>query len=176
MIRRYPRLRAALNRNAEELSERVISPDDCKEIANKINRKKNIVGLRFNSIGELINEIHISNLQNIAYYVSPKIPITLWTKRPLLLFKVLKVPTFKVIYSNPAINQFVFPTDCDDRIQHTFNVYDNPEKMQEAINFVRLCGRKCIECSGSCKDCMVCYSTTEQERCVIFERTKRRFK
>lgn len=175
MINRYPRLKKALRFNSEVLSSRILTSRECKVLEKKINGKKNLVGLRFNSIGELINDYHVINLNNIAYEIDPVIPITLWTKRPDLLFKVLDKPLFKVVHSHRIINQFIFPEDCDDRIQHTFNVFDNPDKMKDAMDFVELCDRTAIECHGNCKECTICYShidSTEQ-RYTIFELTKR---
>jgi len=175
MLNRYPRLKKALRFNSEVLSTRVLTSSECKALEKKINGKKNLVGLRFNSIGELINDYHVINLNNIAYEIDPVIPITLWTKRPNLLFKVLNTPLFKVVQSHKILNQFLFPEDCDDRVQHTFNVFDDETKMKDAMDFVELCDRKCIECHGKCNECMICYSHIDstEPRYTIFELTKR---
>ena len=173
MINRYPRLKSALKFNSDVLSSRILTSRECKDIEKKINGKKNLVGLRFNSIGELINDYHVLNLQNIAYEIDPVIPITLWTKRPDLLFEVLDKPLFKVVESNKILNTYMHPVHRSDRIQHTFNVYDNVDLMNKDI---RNCGRYNTKiCHGKCNECMICYSHIDstEPRYTIFELTKR---
>jgi len=157
--------------NSTELSGRIFTDDECAELVKPVNSKAKILGLRFDSLGELINEIHVYNLQNIANKVESK-PVTLWTKRPALLFNVIKSPAFKVIYSNPLLNSFVNPSVKDSRICHTFNVYSDKNKMFEDIVEAQKMGIKTQVCHGSCKDCMVCYNHSN-ERKAIFELTKK---
>lgn len=172
MINRYKRLKLAMENNFNELSTKILDNEEIDQIVKQINGKKGLKGLRFDSIGELINENHVSNLQNIAYKVNGNIPVTLWTKRPALLFKVLSAPIFKVIYSNPILNSYVDPTIKDSRISHTFNVYDDPEVMARDMCHAESNGIKTVECSGSCKACMHCYNFDHDHK-AIFELTKK---
>ncbi len=175
MLNRYKRLNSALRFNSDVLSKRILTSYECKDIEKKINGKRDLSGVRFNSIGELINETHIINLQNIAYEIDPIIPITLWTKRPALLFKVIEEPLFKVIQSNPRINTCILPECCDHRITHTFNVYDDEIAMLADIEILKEEGKNTAICHGKCKDCMMCYSHIDHsvKRTAIFELTKR---
>ena len=177
MINRYPRLKSALKFNSDVLSSRILTSRECKDIEKKINGKKNLSGLRFNSIGKLINDYHVINLNNIAYEIDPIIPITLWTKRDDLVFKVLDKPLFKIIESARNLNRFLLPVNCDDRIQHTFNVYDNESLMYQDIRSIEQY-KKDIPvkiCHGKCKECMICYSHIDytEKRYAIFELSKR---
>ena len=173
MINRYPGLKKALRFNSDVLSSRILTSRECKDIEKKINGKKDLIGLRFNSIGELINDTHVINLQNIAYEIDPVIPITLWTKRPDLLFKVLDKPLFKIVESNKILNTYIHPVHRSNRIQHTFNVYDDIDLMNHDI---RNCGKYHTRiCHGNCKECMICYSHIDytEIRYTIFELTKK---
>jgi len=176
ILKHYPLAEKAYRFNTDVLSKRILSSYECKQIEKHINGKRTLYGIRFNSIGELINDIHCENLQNIAYEIDPRIPITLWTKRPELLFSSIKTPLFKVVQSCLFLNRYILPRTCDDRIQHTFNVYDDREKMRTDImemldNFP---DENIAYCHGKCKECMLCYSNIDynEKRYAIFELTK----
>lgn len=174
MNTRYPRLRKTLLENSTMLSGSVLTGAESDQVAAEINKKKNLSGLRFNSMGEIINDIHVINLQEIALKVKSSIPITLWTKRPALLFKVLDKPAFKVIYSNPKINSYIDPMSQDYRVSNTFNVYDNPEMMHRDMDQARSMGIRARECSGKCSKCMYCYNHESTDyKMAIFELTKK---
>lgn len=168
---RYKRLREMLKVNASELSTKILTNDEIDQIVKPVNSKEKVLGLRFDSLGELINEIHVSNLQNIAFKVESK-PVTLWTKRPALLFKVVSKPAFKVIYSNPMLNSYINPEVKDSRICHTFNVYSDNAKMTEDMLSAKNQGLNVVQCHGSCKNCMVCYNHDSTKK-VVFELTKK---
>lgn len=176
IIAHYKNAKKAYQFNTDVLTKRILTSIECKKIEKYINGKRKLFGIRYNSIGELINDIHIENLQNIAYEIDPKIPITLWTKRPELLFKVIKTPLFKVVQSCLFLNRYILPQNCDDRIQHTFNVYDDRERMNDASAMIRdnYPDVEIIFCHGKCSDCMICYSHINytEKRCAIFELTK----
>lgn len=176
IINHYSNAKKAYRFNTDVLSKRILTSHECKNIERYINGKQKLYGIRLNSIGELINDIHIENLQNIAYEIDPRIPITLWTKRPEMLFKVIKTPLFKVVQSCLFLNRYLLPQNCDDRIQHTFNVYDDREKMNDAIAMIRdnYPGTEIVFCGGKCNECMICYSHIDytEKRCTIFELTK----
>jgi len=176
IINHYTNAKKAYRFNTDVLSKRNLTSKECKDIERYINGKQELYGIRLNSIGELINDIHIENLQNIAYEIDPQIPITLWTKRSEMLFKAIKTPLFKVVQSCLFLNRYILPKNCDDRIQHTFNVYDDREKMRDHIAMIRdnYPGVNTFECRGKCKDCMICYSHIDytEKRYAIFELTK----
>jgi len=173
MINRYKRLSESTKFNALKLSEKYLLSSEVDQVVKEITHKRNLSGLRFNSLGELINDKHVVNLQSIAYNVkkiNPEIPITLWTKRTKLLFSVVEKPFYKIIQSSLIKNKYVIPKD--ERISHTFNVYDNEVKMLRDIKTLNKKGLNTAICHGSCKDCMLCYNNN-QERKIIFELTKR---
>ena len=173
MINRYKRLNESTRFNSLKLSEKYLLSSEIDRIVKEITHKKNLSGLRFNSIGELINDKHVVNLQAIAYNVkkiNPEIPITLWTKRLNLLFSIVDKPFYKIIQSSLIKNKYIFPKD--DRVSHTFNVYDNESKMNKDIKRLQKKGFNTAICHGSCKDCMICYNNNH-ERKIIFELTKR---
>ena len=61
-------------------------------------------------------------------------------------------------------------------VLHTFNVYDDPVKMYADMNHAKYYqGYDVIECSGKCKECMICYPkyNSNNTRYMIFELTKR---
>jgi hypothetical protein len=179
MITRYPRLKKCLIENSRILSGRSLSSGEIDLISSLINAQ-NKIALRLNSIGELINPVHIRNYNEIAGRV--KIPVTLWTKRSDLLFDEFNrpaynetdnKPAFKVIRSCHSINRYILPGGCDPRIQHTFNVYDNPELMIRDMNYEKENGMPVMECRGSCHECMICYNPRIRRRYTIFELTKK---
>jgi len=169
---RYKRLREMLKVNASDLSGRILDNEELNEIVKPVNSKAKVIGLRFDSLGELINDIHVINLQNIAYKVESK-PVTLWTKRLNLLFSVVKNPAFKVIYSNPMINSYIDPKVKDSRVTNTFNVYSDKALMHKDMAEAEEKGMKVFECKGSCKACMKCYNHDQTTKHVIFELTKK---
>jgi hypothetical protein len=174
MINRYGRLKKALQFNSDILSARILTQSEIENIAQYIINKKDISGLRFNSIGELINDLHMINLQNITYEIRKKdkcIPITLWTKRKDLLFSVIDKPFYNVIESNKFLNSFIDPAR-DKRISHTFNVYDDKVIMDKAIKKASKNGLNPIVCTGLCSDCLICYGPTKKHY-IIFELTKK---
>ena len=186
MMNRYSNLKKALEFNYRVLSTRILTSKECKDIEKKINGKKDLSGLRFDSIGELINDIHVQNLENIAYEIDiDKVPVTIWTKRPLLLFKVLDKPLFNVIVSTEYINTFKTVYQVQDElwkvygltfdILHTFNVYDDIDKMNADMEWCLNHDIDTAVCHGKCKDCMICYPVRNQRRLpyAIFELSKK---
>jgi hypothetical protein len=174
MINRYNRLKNALKFNAEILSGRVLNQSEIEKISDYILNKKDLAGLRFNSIGEIINDIHMVNLQNIAYEIRKKnkcIPITLWTKRKDLLFSVIEKPFYNVIESNKFLNSYIDPAK-DNRISHTFNVYDNKTLMDKDIKKASKNGLNPVICTGLCSDCLICYGQVKKHY-TVFELTKK---
>lgn len=146
MIQRYPRLKRALLENYFTLSTRLLNGNEISEIGDYVLRHAK--GLRFNSIGELINENHADNFNLIAMYIkakSPNFPITLWSKRTGLS-QVIDRNYIKKIYSNPLIDNPI------DRVPEGFNGVFN---VCTAKWFKE---KRCApNCGGHCADCMICY-------------------
>jgi hypothetical protein len=174
MINRYGRLKKALQFNSDVLSARVLTQSEIENISQYILNKKDLAGLRFNSIGEIINDLHMVNLQNIAYEIRKKdkcIPITLWTKRKDLLFSVIEKPFYIIIWSNKFLNSYIDPAR-DKRISHTFNVYDDKSLMDKDIKKAKKNGLNPYVCTGLCSDCLICYGPSKKHY-AIFELTKK---
>jgi len=145
METRYPRLKAALVRNYELLSDNGFI--DYSAIAQHI--VKHGVGLRFDSIGELINDNHVRHLNNIAravHEIDPKFPISIWSKRVELARKIDKTH-ITVIYSNPVIDDpMARPPDGFNGVFNV-NTYQHFKRENYKPN-----------CSGKCRECKQCYT------------------
>jgi len=158
---RYPRLKQALVKNYETLSSRVLTDDEIIIIGNYV--LTHVIGLRFNSLGELINSTHVRNLNLIAMYIKsrePSFPITIWTKRTELAADINRNNIVK-IWSNPVINQP--QSRVPDGFDGVFNVCDYDYFKQ--TNTLPNCG-------GHCANCMKCYRVNP-EPFVIVELIKR---
>lgn len=144
MSTRYPRLKKALVHNYTVLSMGTLSEDQIISIGNFVLEHSK--GLRFNSMGELINNQHALNLTLIAQYIkakNPSFPITVWSKRKDLVKMVLYATR---IYSNPQIDAPL--TTVPEGFDGVFNV--NTYEYFKANNFKP-------NCAGHCADCMKCY-------------------
>lgn len=129
----------ALQRNSDSLSRKVLHPDALPVI--------NSAYFRFNSHGELINEINLINYVNIAIK-NPHCNFALWSKRFDIVSKYFKnnpkPKNLILVYSNPRINHILKqPPKFFDK---TFNnVLEHLEKDKQ-------------NCTGQkCKDCLLCY-------------------
>jgi hypothetical protein len=101
---------------------------------------------RFNSDGELINDIHLINLLNICEK-NKHTTFALWTKRKDIVYQVerkRKLPkNLILVFSNSQIDK---PLKTIPRLFHkTFNsVSDSFDKST-------------VNCSGKCVECLKCY-------------------
>lgn len=178
MERRYPRAKNAWIENFNILTSRLLSTDEIIPIINKINKKRKLSGVRFHSVGELFNDTHFTNFFKIIGKINIDIPVTIWSKRLEFFNKVSESyikSSCNVIHSNPIFNSYLNPADDPDYILHTFNVYDSAEKMHEDIKQAVKNGIDIAECSGKCKECMICYPKQgiEMTRFAVFELTKK---
>jgi len=160
MSTRYPRLKSALMENYNTLSSRVLTVHEIEQIGDYI--LKRAIGLRFNSMGELINDIHCENLNLIAMYIKGKksdFPITMWSKK-ISAAKLIDNNYITKIYSNPNIDapQTIAPKGFDG----VFNVctYKWFKAIDEKPN-----------CAGKCRECMKCYSPGDKHF-VVYEMIK----
>ena len=179
MERRYPRAKQAWIDNFNDLTSSLMSYDDMATAFKKVNGKRKLAGLRIHSVGELFNDLHFTNILKFIGKIKIDIPVTIWTKR-LGFFSQVSEEYIKkscnVIHSNPLMNTYLNPADDPDYVLHTFNVYDNAEKMYADMAFVKnYKGITPIHCQGNCKDCMVCYPMQGVivPRCAVFELTKK---
>lgn len=114
--------------------------------------------LRIHSLGELINDIHFINIILLAKKNS-HCTISLWTKRPDIIKRVLKSgydkPTNLIlIYSNPRVNM-----DVEIKVPEFFDkVFSNYTKDFIKQNNVD------VNCNRTCKDCMICYQHNDIEQ------------
>lgn len=182
MERRYPRAKRSWIDNFNALTSELLPYEVLNPVADIVNRKRKLAGFRIHSVGEFFNDIHVKNIFKFIGKIQVDIPVTLWTKRLNLLDNYSNGSDeylhkmCNIIHSNPIINTFINPSTDPDYVLHTFNVYDNELKMKADMAFVTVSmGIKCRECSGKCKDCMICYPMQGeyQERMAIFELTKK---
>jgi len=179
MERRYPRTKKVWTDNFNELTRQVLSFADAYNLSEQINNKKNLSGFRIHSIGEIYNTLHMENIAMLVSCVDADIPVTMWTKRLTYVKNLYSRLQCNLIYSNPIINTYVpvntvWTENCD--VLHTFNVYSAPLLMKTHMAYaVNYQGYDVVECSGKCKDCMICYPSykSSNTRFMIFELTKR---
>jgi hypothetical protein len=138
---RYEKLRPniveAFKRNLF-LSERELLPQEIPAINEQI--------ARFASYGELINMMHFINLVRIALANRQTI-FTLWTKRPKIVQRVLKLmgkpDNLILIYSSPVVG---VPSKLPKGFDKVFTAFARGSDMTD------------INCHGSCNTCRLCYS------------------
>ena len=130
----------ALQRNTDLLSTRPLKDEEIPTILQAF--------MRFNAHGELINEMHLSNLITIVIN-NPHCSFALWSKRKDIIRKYFnrhptKPANLILIYSNPTIGKIMEqPPQYFDR---TFN--NVPE--EQDVDRQNCTGQKC-------KDCLLCY-------------------
>lgn len=135
----YPSLEKALARNSE-----ILSSGPLEEVP-----RVNVAYFRFNSFGELHNEVHLINLITIAMH-NKKTTFVLWTKRKDLVNKCkVSIPKNMImIYSSSKINprKSTKPPKNFDKL---FSVYSKDYVKEKNID---------INCGGNkCFDCLKCY-------------------
>ena len=147
-IARFTNNASAWELNSNKLSQSIIDYDLLPKFFNtKI--------IRFHSHGELINNTHLINFRNICNKNSD-IVFTLFTKRNDLikrLFRYHKKPkNLILIFSNSKFNKPMnkIPLYFDK----TFNVITKDSNIK-------------ANCSGKCKDCMICYTLDSKEKHII---------
>lgn len=98
--------------------------------------------IRFSAHGELINEIHLKNYENIIK-MNPDCYFALWTKRADLLKGRKKLKNCIYVYSSPIINKVSTVSGFKfDKIFTTFyKEYVEANKIK-----INCHGKKCIKC------------------------------
>jgi len=144
-----PPLEVCLINNTNALTVELLMVEDIPVI--------NALYFRFNSYGELYNEMHFRNLLRICRK-NPKTTFALWTKRKFIICNYnynLLPKNLILVYSEPRINNVKF--ELEFPFDKTFTVVDKT-----------YIGDK--NCSGHCLNCLKCYQTND---CLhIIERMK----
>ena len=114
--------------------------------------------VRYNSHGELINEVHFANLVTYAE-LYPQVTFTLFTKRKDIVKRYFdignKIPkNLIMIYSNPTIG--VVREKVPKYFHKVFNVVDKKYSRPEQVN-----------CFGGCADCLKCYNTSDTTEQIV---------
>ena len=158
MLQMYKDLDAKLDRNTEALTVKVLDWDDLPII--------NCQVFRFESFGDLYNEVHLQNYINIAKK-NPGCRFTLWTKNygvAMHYFKEHDCPeNFTLIISSLFVNkkQDLAPFKKLGKFKKgqlkVFTVYDYDYIKQHADELNINCG------SRLCLGCRLCYDKNEVE-------------
>ena len=134
-----PSLVEALERN-NDLFERILLESELPRL--------NYAIARFDSFGEVHNEIHVLNYFNIARK-NPETVFGFWTKRKDLIKKVLKM------VSKPSNVILIHSSNKKNKVDRLPAGYD---KVFTAHKKSNLKPSVTINCSKSCNDCRLCYS------------------
>ena len=134
--------------NSDKLSKSIIDYD-------LLPKFFNTRVIRFHSHGELINNIHLINFMNICKK-NPDVTFTLWTKRNDLIknhFKDNEKPdNLILIFSNSKFNAPIKKPPL--YFDKTFNVITKNSNIRP-------------NCTGKCKDCMICYTLGNKQKEII---------
>jgi hypothetical protein len=140
MLKSYRKnMQASLERNSQALANTILPIDQLPVILDAF--------FRFNAHGELINDIHLTNLVNITIK-NPSCNFALWTKQNGIIKKYFdshdKPSNLILIYSNPKISTILSkPPKYFDK---TFNNVLESEYQDQQ------------NCTGQpCKNCLLCY-------------------
>jgi len=177
-----------LEKNSNLLSNSIIEWDNLPRIFD--------LYFRFSSHGELINEIHLENLNNICLK-NPKTNFTLWSKRFDIVKKFYdnndKPSNLILIYSNPKFDKPLnklpkyFDKTFNNVIKLSYKKYftqytmffqknEITKEMKTKIkndydNYINTFDKdNNINCFQKCKDCLLCY--TKNNVTTIIEKTK----
>lgn len=137
--KRYANLVGALERN-NDLFERILLDSELPRL--------NYAIARFDSFGEVHNEIHVLNYFNIARK-NPETIFGFWTKRKDIIKKVLKM------VSKPDNVILIHSSSKKNKIDKLPAGYD---KVFTAHKKSDLKPSVTINCSHKCNDCRLCYS------------------
>ena len=149
---RYSKMRPLLEKklldNSELLSLNILSEEEVPSLNSRF--------VRFNSFGEIINDIHYQNLIKIAKK-NPFTTFGLWTKRSDIVMKYPKEPNIKYIYSVSMINGKKPPENVMEWFDKVFIVHKKDTKEE-------------INCHGACINCLICYTNNPVK--IINEKVK----
>lgn len=136
-MKMYTTMSPCLERNENVLTNDIIPFDELPII--------NANYFRFESFGDLHNEIQLVNYFNICKK-NPQVHFALWTKNPFIVAKVAeqKPKNLVIVLSSLYLN---IKADIEKMpyIDKTFTVYDKETIAEKGID-INCGGRKCIEC------------------------------
>ena len=177
-----------LQKNSDLLSTSIIEWDNLPRIFD--------LYFRFSSHGELINEIHLENFNNICLK-NPKTSFTLWSKRFDIVKKFYdnndKPSNLILIYSNPKLDKPLtklpkhFDKTFNNIVKFSFKKYYSQNTMffskkeitkelkvkikNDYDNYINTFDKdNNINCFQKCKDCLICY--TKNNIKTVIERVK----
>jgi len=138
----YGNMIKPLQNNSDILSTTTLKFEDVPVINAQV--------FRFNSFGELINELHFRNLNFIAS-ANPNATFALWTKRFKIVNKYYtkhpKPDNLILIHSSYKLNnRDMMPSIWYDKV---FTVYD---RWYASVNDI------VINCQERCNECRICYT------------------
>lgn len=152
----YKKSCKALKRNTEILTADII-PENLLPTLNNLY-------FRFESFGDLNNEIQFVNYCNIAKK-NPRTMFALWTKNPFIIRQAIKSGMTEkpdnmiIIYSSPLLNKAV----SLKRIQAVYPFVDKVFTVFESEKEIENQGLKCNCGSRYCLDCLRCYTKTDND-------------
>ena len=142
-VKRYSGLSKNLKTNYHLLTESVLPLDLLPKFVKELSPI-----VRFESFGDLQNEIQLENYANICK-LSPNVRFALWTKNPAIIKKTFdrigKPENLVVIQSSLFINDPVYT--ANEYIDKVFTVYDKEGQKNVTVN----CGAR------DCMGCQRCY-------------------
>tara|TARA_R100001369_G_C3261732_1_gene158279 strand:+ start:54 stop:767 length:714 start_codon:yes stop_codon:yes gene_type:complete len=177
-----------LQKNSNLLSTSIIEWDNLPRVFD--------LYFRFSSHGELINEIHLENFNNICLK-NPKTNFTLWSKRFDIVKKFYdnndKPSNLILIYSNPKLDKPLtklpkhFDKTFNNIVKFSFKKYYAQNTMffskkeitkelkvkikNDYDNYINTFDKdNNINCFQKCKDCLICY--TKNNIKTVIERVK----
>ena len=140
----YPNQRACLERNGKALSGSLL------DIVPNLSRQEIF---RFESHGDVINDIHARNYLRIAK-ANPTVKFAAWTKRPPIWERAIKEEgkpsNLKIVFSSPMVNKMLDVRTLFPFIDTIFTVYE--KGVETPHQFPCQCG------PGSCNRCRQCYT------------------
>lgn len=147
----YKGVKEKYSKNSILLSKRILKNEEIPFI--------NSTTFRFHAVGELINDIHYINFQNIVKK-NPHCVFTLWTKRiDIVQRNFKKLENFIHIYSSPVKNEIAKKPKNFDKV---FTVFNSNFIIENKIK---------INCQKACLTCLKCY-TLKDKSIFINEKIK----
>ena len=153
----YKSMQKSLSRNTRILTGGII-PEDLLPIINNLY-------FRFESFGDLNNEIQFVNYCNIARK-NPQTVFALWTKNPFIIRQAIKSGMTEkpdnmiIIYSSPLLNKAV----SLKRIQAVYPFVDKVFTVFESEKEIENQGLKCNCGARYCLDCLRCYTKSDNDK------------
>ena len=146
MMSRYSNLEKCLEKNTEILTKEIIQVSEMPII--------NAAFFRFESFGDLNNDIQVINYFNMAK-ANKHTRFALWTKNPFYIYSAIKKGHNKprnlvIILSSPFINTVADVPIIYNFVDKVFTVYDRETAKNVNIN----CGAR------HCLSCLRCYKKT----------------